>query len=266
MAARAGAESVRKRVALVTGGSRGIGFGVAQSLAREGFDLAICGVREAGAVAGAMSQLRSLGADAHYAQADVSDAAAREKLLQAARSRFGRLHVLVNNAGVAPTVRADMLEATEESFDQVISTNLRGPYFLTQLAARWMIEQRRADPGWRGAIVNVSSISASVASTNRGDYCISKAGVAMATQLWAARLGEFDIPVFEVRPGVIESDMTAAVKEKYDKLFREGLAVQPRWGTPADVGKVVAALARGDFAYSTGAVLTVDGGITVQRL
>jgi NAD(P)-dependent dehydrogenase (short-subunit alcohol dehydrogenase family) len=181
-------------------------------------------------------------------------------MLDAVRQQFGRLDVLVNNAGIAPKVRADILEAGEESFDEIIRTNLKGPYFLTQAAARWMIEQKS------GCIINVSSISATVASVNRGDYCISKAGVAMATQLWAARLGEFGINVYEVRPGVIKTDMTAPVTAKYDKLFAEGLAPQRRWGTPEDVGKVVASLARGDFPYSTGAVVMVDGGLTVQRL
>ena len=243
------------RIALVTGGSRGIGLGVAQALQKDGFDVAICGMRPT-------CDLK----DFFYVQCDVSDAAARSKLLDEVRRRFGKLHVLVNNAGIAPKVRADILDATEESFEQLIRTNLQGPYFLTQAAARWMIEQRQADPSWRGGIVNVSSISATVASVNRGDYCISKAGVAMATQLWAARLGEFEIPVYEVRPGVIKTDMTAVVTDKYDKLFANGLAIQPRWGLPDDVGKAVAALARGDFPYSTGQVVMVDGGLTVQRL
>jgi NAD(P)-dependent dehydrogenase (short-subunit alcohol dehydrogenase family) len=240
-----------KRVALVTGGSRGIGLGVAQSLLKDGFEVAICGVRPT-----------CDHKEFFYHPCDIGDATARQQLLEAVREKFGRLHVLVNNAGVAPKVRADILEAGEESFDYLIRTNLKGPYFLTQSVAKWMIEQKQ--PGC--SIINVSSISATVASVNRGDYCISKAGVAMASQLWAARLGEFGIPVYEVRPGVIKTDMTAAVTEKYDKLLAGGLAIQPRWGTPEDVGKVVAALARGDFPYSTGAVLMVDGGLTVQRL
>jgi len=174
--------------------------------------------------------------------------------------------VLVNNAGVAPQVRADLLEATAESFDQLIGINLRGPYFLTQAAARWMVEQRKADAGFRGCVVNVSSVSATVVSTNRGDYCISKAGIGMATQLWAARLAEFGIDVYEVRPGVIATDMTAGVKEKYDALIANGLTLERRWGTPRDVGKAVAMLARGELPYATGQVLNIDGGITLQRL
>ncbi|MBA2482182.1 MAG: SDR family oxidoreductase, partial [Planctomycetes bacterium] len=143
---------------------------------------------------------------------------------------------------------------------------LKGPYFLTQLAARWMREQRAADAAFAGCVINVSSVSATVASVNRGDYCISKAGIGMATQLWAARLAEFGLPVYEVRPGVIKTDMTAGVVEKYDKLISGGLLLQPRWGTPEDVGKAVLMLARGDLPYSTGQVIMVDGGLTAQRL
>jgi NAD(P)-dependent dehydrogenase (short-subunit alcohol dehydrogenase family) len=255
-----------KRVACITGGARGIGFGVAQALAAEGFDLVLAGVREEAAASAALEQLRGLGARVVYCQADVSDTAARIRLVDAVRAAFGRLHVLVNNAGVAPAVRADILEATEESFERLMRINLQGPYFLTQLAARWMIEQHKADPAYAGVIVNVSSISATVASTSRGEYCISKAGVSMATQLWAARLGEFGIPVYEVRPGIIKTDMTSAVTAKYDKLIADGLLVQPRWGLPGDVGKAVAMLARGDLPYSTGQVLAVDGGLTLERL
>ncbi|MEO6220657.1 MAG: 3-ketoacyl-ACP reductase, partial [Ginsengibacter sp.] len=172
----------------------------------------------------------------------------------------------VNNAGKAPKERKDILDATEDSFDDVISTNLKGTYFLMQKAANWMIEQKKNDEKFMGCLINISSISATVVSVNRGEYCISKAGISMATQLFAARLGEFDIPVFEVRPGVIRTDMTSGVKEKYDKLIEEGLMVQKRWGEPEDVGKVVASLAKGDFMYSTGQVIMVDGGLTIPRL
>jgi len=238
-----------KRIALVTGGTRGIGLGIARALQKDGFEIAACGMRPT-----------CEHPDFFYTQCDVSDRAARARMLAAIREKFGRLDVLVNNAGIAPKVRADILDATEESFETLVRTNLQGPYFLTQSVAKWMIEQKR------GCIINVSSISATVASVNRGDYCISKAGVAMATQLWATRLGEFGIPVYEVRPGIIETDMTAGVKEKYDKLIAGGLLVQPRWGLPDDVGKAVAALTRGDFPYSTGQVVMVDGGLTVHRL
>jgi NAD(P)-dependent dehydrogenase (short-subunit alcohol dehydrogenase family) len=213
-----------------------------------------------------MAELRQLGAETLYVRADVSATAARRRLLDAVREKFGRLNVLVNNAGVAPKVRADILEATEDSFDWVLKVNLQGPYFLTQECARWMIEQKKADPDWRGCVINISSVSATEASVNRGEYCISKAGLSMATQLWASRLGEFDIPVFEIRPGIIRTDMTASVQAKYDALIAEGLLVQARWGMAEEVGKAAAVLVRGDLSYSTGQVLMVDGGLTLRRL
>mgnify|MGYP000950636081 FL=1 len=159
-----------------------------------------------------------------------------------------------------------MLNTSEASFDEVLDTNLKSCYFLTQAAANWMIEQKESNPDFSGSIINISSISATVASVNRGEYCVSKAGISMVTQLFAARLGEYFIPVYEVRPGVIATDMTAGVKEKYDNLIAQGLCVQPRWGTPEDVGKAVGALAAGSFPYSTGQVFMVDGGLTLPRL
>lgn len=255
-----------KRVALVTGGGRGIGLGVARALAAEGFDLAFSGVRPAEQVHDSVAVLRQHGGEVLYCQADVGDREARVRMLEAIRARYGKLHVLVNNAGIAPPARADILDAGEESYEQVMRTNLQGPYFLTQAVARWMVAEKKADHGFRGAIINVSSVSATMASVNRGEYCISKAGVSMATQLWATRLGEFDIPVYEVRPGVTRTDMTAGVTEKYDKLIASGLLVQARWGLPEDVGKAVSMLARGDLPYSTGQVVMVDGGLTLPRL
>lgn len=255
-----------KRVALVTGGTRGIGLGVASALARADYDLCVCGVRDEAAAAAALDSLRALGAEVLYARCNVADRDQRAAMVEAVRARFGRLHVLVNNAGIAPRERRDVLDATEESFEEVLRVNVQGPYFLTQAVARWMIAQKTASAAWSGAIINVSSISATVASVSRGEYCISKAGVSMATQLWATRLGDSDIPVYEVRPGVTATDMTSGVKEKYDRLISEGLCVQKRWGTPDDVGKAVASLARGDFPYSTGQVIMVDGGLTLSRL
>lgn len=254
-------------LALVTGGSRGIGLGIAQALAAGGYDLAINGRRPAEDVADVIESLQAHGRQVLYCPCDISDAAGRSAMLEQVRERFGRLDLLVNNAGVAPSVRADILEADEASFDRLININLKGPYFLTQAVARWMIEQRKADNAFRGCIVNVGSISATVVSVNRGDYCLSKAGVAMATQLWAARLAEFGIDVFEVRPGIIETDMTAGVKQKYDKLLHESdLVVQKRWGRPDDIGRCVTALARGDVPYATGQVINQDGGLTMVRL
>ncbi len=255
-----------KKVALVTGGSRGIGFGVATALAEHGFDLAINGLRPAADVEQNMELLRALGAKVLYCQADVSLSADRRAMLEVIEKEFGDLHVLVNNAGIAPAERRDILEATEESFDRLISVNLRGPYFLTQAVANKMIASHAKNNTFKCCIINISSISATVASVNRGEYCLSKAGVSMATQLFAVRLAEYNIPVYEVRPGIIRSDMTAGVTEKYDRLIAGGLTLQPRWGEPADVGRAVAALASGSFPYSTGQVIMVDGGLTVPRL
>nr|MBI1232216.1 3-ketoacyl-ACP reductase [Cytophagales bacterium] len=255
-----------KKVALVTGGSRGIGLGIAKSLAKNGFDLAINGMRAEEDTADSLQELRELGAEVVYCRGDVADAAQRQAIFDTIRERFARLNVLVNNAGVAPKERKDILEATEESFDYVLKTNLNSAYFLSQTAANWMISQRKADPEFQGAIINVSSISATIASVNRGEYCVAKAGMSMATQLFAVRLGEYNIPVYEVRPGIIATDMTSGVKEKYDKLLAEGLCVTSRWGLPEDVGLAVASLATGNFPYSTGQVIMVDGGLSIPRL
>lgn len=257
---------MNKRVAFITGGSRGIGLGIALQLAEAGFDIAINGVRDAAAVAPVIGQLKKSGGRVIYCRGDVASATARAAMIEDIKKQLGSLHVLVNNAGIAPRERKDILEASEESFTEVITTNLQGPYFLTQSVANWMIEQQKNDAGFKGCIINITSISATVASVNRGEYCIGKAGLAMATQLFAARLGEFNIPVYEVRPGVIKTDMTAGVTEKYDKLIAGGLMIQSRWGLPDDVGKAVTSLALGNFPYSTGQVIMVDGGMTVPRL
>ena len=255
-----------KRVALITGGSRGIGFGIAKELAKSGFDLAINGVRSFDQIEDEMNELKKFGSEVIYCRGNISLMDDRESIILEVKKHYGKLHVLVNNAGVAPKERKDILDATEESFDEVVFTNLKGPYFLTQKAANWMIAQKKTDKDFTGCVINISSMSATVASVNRGEYCISKAGISMATQLFAVRLGEFNIPVFEVRPGIILTDMTAGIKEKYDKLIARGLCVQQRWGQPEDVGKVVASLAKGDFMYSTGQVIMVDGGLTIPRL
>jgi len=256
-----------KRVALVTGGTRGIGLGVALALAKEGFNLAVCGARAEEDVVSALGALRATGADVVYSRADISRAEDRRTLFERIRLHCGALHVLVNNAGVAPLVRADLLDAAEDSFERVMRINLQGPYFLTQAAARWMLEQRQAHATFSGCIVNIGSVSAEVASVNRGEYCVSKAGLSMMTRLFASRLGSSGIPVYEVRPGIIHSDMTQSVSAKYDaKIAETELLIQKRWGEPEDVGRAVAMLARGDLPYSTGQVIHVDGGLTVQRL
>ena len=255
-----------RRVALVTGGSRGIGFGIAVELAKNNFDLAINGTRSADEVENALQELRGYGVDVMYCAGNIASSGDRMEMLRQIKDHYGRLHVLVNNAGVAPKERRDILDATEESFDHVMGVNVKGSYFLTQKAANWMIEQKKMDVDFKGCIINISSVSATMVSLNRGEYCISKAGLGMVTQLFAVRLGEYDIPVYEVRPGIVHTDMTTGVREKYDKLIGEGLCVQKRWGEPGDVGKVVASLTKSDFMYSTGQVIMIDGGLTIPRL
>ena len=252
--------------ALITGGSRGIGLGIAVELAKARFNLAINGVRSQLSIQPILDGLKMFGVDVIYAQGDIAKKEDREKIFNTVIGEFGHLNVLVNNAGIAPRERKDILEASEDIFDEVLQTNLKGPYFLTQIFASHMIQQKKIDSEYSCCIINVSSVSATVASVNRGEYCISKAGIAMATKLWAARLGEFNIPVYEIQPGVIKTDMTAGVTEKYDRLFEQGISIQKRWGTPEDVGKVAAAMAKGMMPYSTGQVVVVDGGMTVQRL
>ncbi|GHC58196.1 3-ketoacyl-ACP reductase [Roseibacillus persicicus] len=255
------------KVAFVTGGSRGIGFGCAEFLARAGYTVAINGMRPVEQVTAVLDALKAAGAPkVVYCQGDVGDEEARGRIIAQLKEECGQLNVLVNNAGVAPAERKDVLETSQESYERVMKINCEGPYFLTQAVANWMVEQKQADENFEASIINVNSISATVVSVNRGEYCVSKAGLAMVTQLFAARLGEFNIPVYEVRPGVTKTDMTAGVTEKYDKLIADGLCVTPRWGYPEDIGKAVVALAEGGFLYSTGQVIMIDGGLTIPRL
>jgi NAD(P)-dependent dehydrogenase (short-subunit alcohol dehydrogenase family) len=259
-------------LALVTGASRGIGRGIAVELARLGLDVIVNYANHRDAAEETQSEARASsprpGSRIETCRGDVSVAADRESLVAFARERFGRLDLLVNNAGVAPLARVDLLEATEESFDRLIRINLKGPYFLTQLAARWMVDQvaRPPCPDYRPAIVNITSVSAYAASPERGDYCVSKAGLAMTTQLYAVRLAEAGIKVYEVRPGVIATDMTAGVKAKYDALIDGGLTPIRRWGTTEDVARAVGAVATGRLPFSTGEVINVDGGFHIRRL
>jgi len=254
------------RTALVTGGTRGIGLGVARALARDGWHLAIGGTRDSGDVASVLTELRSTGAEVRYLQGDLASRDDRRRIVASVRDEIGAVNLLVNNAGRAPRVRADILDAGEESFDELIRTNLQGPYFLTQAIANDQIARRRADPSFTAAVVFITSVSAELASINRGDYCVSKAGLSMAAKLFALRLAADGIPVYEVRPGIIATDMTANVREAYDRRIADGLVPAGRWGSPDDVGAVVASLARGDLAYATGSVLVVDGGLSVPRL
>ena len=255
-----------KYVALITGGSRGIGLGIAHALVKEGYRVAINGIRPIQQVVETLNELKADGGQVIYCQGDVANSNERKKIVEEIKNQWGDLHVLVNNAGIAPKERKDILEADEKSYDRLMNVNLKGPYFLTQQVANWMIKQKIKNPKNPFTIINISSVSATTASVNRGDYCISKAGISMATKLWAARLGEFDIPVYEVQPGVIRTDMTAGVVEKYDKLIAEGLTIQKRWGNPGDLGKTVVALASGMIPYATGQVIKTDGGMTIQTL
>ena len=252
-------------VALVTGGSRGIGRSIALALAGAGWSVVI-NYRSAGTAAQEVAAAaHDLGVQAVAVQADVGDAADRRRLVQTALD-IGRLDVLVNNAGMAPRQRADLLEMGEASYDEVMNTNLRGPFFLTQAVAHAMIRQVQAGVAAAPKIINIGSLSAYAGSVNRGEYCISKAGVAMMTALFADRLAEYGINVYEIRPGIIATDMTSVVQDKYDRLIAEGLTPIRRWGRPEDVARAVVAVAEGALPFSTGEVINVDGGFHLRRL
>jgi len=255
--------------ALITGASRGIGRAIALALAGEKYDCVINYARNEAAALEVKKQIETAGGRAIAIQADIGASADRRRLVEEVLEDFGRIDVLVNNAGVAPEVRQDILEASEESFDRVMGTNLKGPYFLTQLVARQMIEQagRGQAAASGGKIITISSVSAYAASVNRGDYCVSKAGLSMMTKLFASRLAEYGIGVYEIRPGIIETDMTGPVKEKYDKLIFEGdLTPVKRWGKTEDVAKAVVAIVKELLPFSTGEVINVDGGFHLRRL
>ncbi len=257
-----------RRVAIVTGGSRGIGRGIAVALGEAGWRVAVNYRGNRQGADEAAAAINAAGGEALVVQADVGSAADRQAMVEAVVKQWGAIHLLVNNAGITSPDRAkDLLEHGEASFDTIMSTNLKGPYFLTQLVAKQMIAQGGAEAGEAPpAIVNISSLSAYAVSTNRGDYCLAKAAMGMMTQVWAARLAEYGIRVYELRPGIIASDMTAPVKAKYDKLIAEGLLPIARWGEPKDVAKAVLALADGVLAYSTGETINVDGGYHIRRL
>lgn len=260
-------------VAIVTGASRGIGKGIAIELANLGFNIVIShfdfdaeGKPDESRGLQTQKDIKALGVECEVLRADVSSAEDRAKLVNLAKSKFGRCNMLCNNAGVAPSKRLDLLEATEESYDRVMNINLKGPYFLTQLVVNWMIEQKKQNPDAGYRIVNTGSISAYTSSPARGEYCVSKAGISMMTALYADRLAEYGIGVFEIRPGIIKTDMTKVVTAKYDKLIAEGLTPIKRWGLPEDIGKAVGAIAEGRLDFCTGQVINVDGGFHLRRL
>jgi 3-oxoacyl-[acyl-carrier protein] reductase len=255
-----------KKVALITGGTRGIGFGIAKKLAEAGYDLALNGVRPESEVVLALDELRNLGVKVCYLPGNISLNEDRTAILQSVKENFGQINVLVNNAGVAPRNRADILEVTEEDYDHLMEINLRGTFFLTQKIAKWMIELKKESPELALSIITITSISAALASVNRAVYCMSKSGLSMFTQVMAVKMAEFGIPVFEIRPGIIETDMTEKVKGAYQERIANGLTLEPRMGKPEDLGKVVTSLVSGNLPYSTGQVITIDGGLTVARL
>ena len=260
-----------KPVALITGCGRGIGRGIAVELAGNGFDIAGNDIvfdpdnRETGLFE-VKEKIEELGASFLPVQGDISSLEDHEKILNSVLDKFGRVELLVNNAGVAPLKRLDILNTTPESYDRVLSINARGPFFLTQRVAGQMMEQVEDEPEFKPVIIFISSISAYVSSPSRAEYCISKASISIIAKIFADRLAEYGINVYEIRPGIIKTDMTAPVKEKYDKLIAEGLVPQKRWGFPEDIGKAVAAIAKGYFPYSTGMVIEVSGGMNIERL
>ncbi|MBE3132491.1 MAG: 3-ketoacyl-ACP reductase [Acidobacteria bacterium] len=258
-------------VALVTGASRGIGRAIALHLARAGYDIAAvarphpagdapCGLKTL------EQEIEAVGRRFVHSHADVADLGRHEAILSKIRDRLGRIDLFVSNAGVAPDPRRDVLDMTPESFDRVLAVNLRGAIFLAQKVARGILDQVQAIPGCRPALIFITSVSAERSSPNRAEYCVSKAGLSMAARVFADRLAQHGIDVFEVRPGIIRTDMTAAVAEKYDELMAGGLVPERRWGDPDDVARAVVALARGDFAYSTGMIVDVSGGLSIPRL
>ncbi len=258
------------RVALITGAGRGIGRGIALALAQRGWCVVVNYLSNGSAAEETAQRARETGARAAVIQADVGDADGRERLVSQTLNQCGRIDLLVNNAGMGPRQRVDMLEVSESSYDEVMTTNLKGPFFLTQRVARVMLEALKlgAPPleGYAPCIVNIGSISAYTSSTNRAEYCLSKAGVAMMTALYADRLAASGIRVYEVRPGIVDTDMTSVARARYDKLIAEGLTPIQRWGTPEDVGLAVLAIAEGYFPLSTGEVFNVDGGFHLRRL
>ncbi|MHA1688809.1 MAG: 3-ketoacyl-ACP reductase [Promethearchaeota archaeon] len=259
------------KIALVTGSTHGIGKAIALELARLNYSIVINGASTEKLSGNYISQLKSIFKDNQdkfiYIKADISNRAEREKLIEAIKKKFNRIDVLVNNAGVAPRERKDLLESSEEEFERVMKINLQGPYFLTQSIAKWMIDlKKKFQKEYNPYIINISSISSFTASPNRGEYCVSKAGLTMMTKLYAVRLAELGIPVFEVQPGIIKTPMTEPVREKYDKLFENGLTPISRWGLPEEVARVVATIVEGNLPYSTGEIIHVDGGFHLHRL
>jgi NAD(P)-dependent dehydrogenase (short-subunit alcohol dehydrogenase family) len=257
---------MNKQTALITGAGRGIGRGIAVALAEKGWNVVINYRGNAAAATETVGLVEDAGGRGLAVQANIAEAADRQRLIDETVQNFGRIDLLVNNAGMAPRQRLDILETNEASYDEVMTVNLKGPFFLTQQVAQVMIEQQQQNIITEPRIINIGSISAYTSSPNRGEYCLSKAGMSMMTALFADRLAEYGINVYEIRPGVIETDMTSGVKEKYDRLIDDGLTPIHRWGQPDDIGRAVIAIAEGYLPFSTGEVINVDGGFHMHRL
>lgn len=258
--------SQHRRVALVTGSANWIGRGIAEMLADSCFDLALNGDVRAAQDADFLAALKRRGSKIHDCPGDASRPDQRQAIVDSVRAVFGRLDVYVNNVVVAPSAWANILDITEQDFDSLLDVNLKGPYFLTQHIARWMIEQHASDPSFRGVIIYVVSSNVTNVLDNHREHCFCKTGLSMATQLWAHRLGDSGIAVYEVRPGLIRPDSSGTEAQDYDPSIAERLTVEKRWGLPEDVGRAVAMLARGELTYATGNVIKIDGGLTLRRL
>lgn len=254
------------KIAVVTGSRRGIGLGIAKKLAENGYCVVLSATAEKEEVTELLNEFSADGWSADYIRCDISNTEDRKRLVDTVMKKYGRIDVFVNNAGVAPNVRLDVLETTEESFDRLMNTNLKGTFFLTQLAANAMLSVKEQIEDYSPRIINISSVSVYASSVNRGEYCISKAGISMVTTLFADRLAEAGIPVFEIRPGIILTDMTEKVKEKYSKMIADGITPIRRFGTPEDVADSVLAACSGLMDFSSGQVLNADGGFHIRRL
>jgi 3-oxoacyl-[acyl-carrier protein] reductase len=258
---------IDKKVALITGAGRGIGHGIALRLSSEGYAVVILDVLDESAIQENLDLVKANGHPVLYIQGDITSDASRKSVIGQIDEKFGRLDVLVNNAGVAPRVRLDILETTPESLDFVLGINLKGTFFMSQAVANYMIAVKKDHPEIQPVIINIASMSSYTSSTNRGEYCISKAGVSMVTTLFADKLAEYGIPVYEIRPGIIKTDMTKTVTEKYDRLiFEQNLTPIKRWGYPDDIARAVSVFASGMLPYSTGEIINVDGGFHIRRL
>lgn len=255
-----------KPVALVTGGSRGIGFGIAKKLAEAGYDLGINGVRPESDAQANLEELKSLGSKVVYLQGNIAEKTDRKSIIEGLKAHFGKIDVLVNNAGVAPRVRCDVLEVTEEDYDHLMNINEKGTFFLTQEIAKWMLDIKAANPAAQISIINITSVSAELASPKRAAYCMSKASLSMLSKTMAVRMAPHGIAVYEIRPGFVDTDMIEKVRETYLTLVQEGATLEPRIGKPEDIGQVVATLVKGDLPYASGQIINVDGGLTIARM